>query len=219
MKRKGPLIVHLFFWLLIFTVLLWDTLAGVDPQPSRNEILIKIGYFAPTFDLDVQIRERLIRRLVRKGSSLEEASAEYERIVSDQEGLGRYFQLKYRFFWMFVSIAFLAIGIAGYVMKGGFRLHIDFSGGAELRVVFDESIDIGKVRDAMSAKGWKDAVIQSVDTAGKSFLIRVATLSGDAEEKIKDTLNSAAVGNKVRIDGKEWVGAEVGKDTTKNAVI
>ncbi|MBE9598878.1 sensor histidine kinase [Pedobacter sp. MC2016-24] len=46
MKRKGPLIVHLFFWLLIFTVLLWDTLAGVDPQPSRNEILIKIGYFA-----------------------------------------------------------------------------------------------------------------------------------------------------------------------------
>ena len=127
--------------------------------------------------------------------------------------------LKYRYFWMFVSIAFFAVGVAAYVMKGGFRYAIDFSGGAELRIVFDRSIDIGKVRDAMSAKGWKDAVIQSVGNTGKEFLIRVATLSDDAEEKIKDTLGAAAADTKVRIDSKQWVGSEVGTDTTKNAVI
>ena len=127
--------------------------------------------------------------------------------------------LKYRYFWTFVSLAFFAVGIAGYVMKGGFRYAIDFSGGAELRVVFDQSIEIGKVRDAMTASGWKDAVIQSVGNVGKDFLIRVSSLSGDAEEKIKDSLGKAAVGNKMRIDGKQWVGSEVGKDTAKNAVI
>src|SRR3972149_10787512 len=104
--------------------------------------------------------------------------------------------LKYRYFWIFVSIAFFAVGIAAYVMKGGFRYAIDFSGGAELRIVFDRSIDIGKVRDAMSAKGWKDAVIQSVGNTGKEFLIRVAALSDEAEEKIKDTLGAAAADTK-----------------------
>ena len=127
--------------------------------------------------------------------------------------------LKYRYFWMVVSIAFLAIGVAAYVAKGGFRYHIDFSGGAELRIAFDQSIEIGKVRDAMSAKGFKDAVIQSVGNTGKDFLIRVGSLSADTEEKIKDALGAAVAGNKMRIESKQWVGSEVGKDTTQNAII
>jgi two-component system LytT family sensor kinase len=46
MKSKGPLIVHLFFWLLILAVLLFDTLTGTEPQLSRSQIMMMLGYFA-----------------------------------------------------------------------------------------------------------------------------------------------------------------------------
>jgi len=45
MKNKGPLAVHLFFWLLILIVLLWDTFSA-GPKPSTYEVMVKFGYFA-----------------------------------------------------------------------------------------------------------------------------------------------------------------------------
>jgi len=127
--------------------------------------------------------------------------------------------LKYRYFWLFVSIAFLVIGGIAYVMKGGFRYYIDFTGGTELRISFEQTTDVGKIRDVMSAKGFKDAIIQSVGTTNKEFLIRIGSLSGEAESQIKSMLNEGFVNNKGRIDYLQSVGAEVGKDTTKNAIL
>ncbi|MDR6785902.1 two-component system LytT family sensor kinase [Pedobacter africanus] len=45
MKGKGPLVVHLFFWLIILGILLWDTFSG-NQTPSRYEVAVKLGYFA-----------------------------------------------------------------------------------------------------------------------------------------------------------------------------
>ncbi|WP_316810344.1 sensor histidine kinase [Pedobacter heparinus] len=45
MKSRGPLVVHLFFWLIILSILLWDTFSG-SQTPSRYEVAIKLGYFA-----------------------------------------------------------------------------------------------------------------------------------------------------------------------------
>ncbi|SMC71976.1 sensor histidine kinase [Pedobacter nyackensis] len=45
MKNKGPLAVHLFFWLLILIVLLWDTFSA-GQKPSTYEVMVKFGYFA-----------------------------------------------------------------------------------------------------------------------------------------------------------------------------
>lgn len=45
MKSKGPLVVHLFFWLIIFSILLWDTFSS-GQTPSRYEVAVKVGYFA-----------------------------------------------------------------------------------------------------------------------------------------------------------------------------
>ncbi len=126
--------------------------------------------------------------------------------------------LKYRYIWLAVSIAYLLIGAAAYVIKGGFRYHIDFTGGAELRVSFEQTADIGNVRKAMSSGGWKDAVIQSVGSSNKEFLIRVGSLESTTEAQIKGALDKGVADNKVRIDNIQWVGAEAGSDTTRNAV-
>lgn len=127
--------------------------------------------------------------------------------------------LKYRYVWLAVSALYLMIGIAAYVMKDGFRYHIDFTGGAELRVSFEKPADTSDIRSVMSHSGWKDAVIQSVGNANKEFIIIVGELKEDSEAQIKAELDKGIENNKVSIDNVQWVGAEAGKDTTRNAVL
>lgn len=126
--------------------------------------------------------------------------------------------LKYRYVWLVVSIGYLLLGAAAYVMKGGFNYHIDFTGGAEIRVSFDQATEIGKIREVMSSKGWKDAIIQSIGSTNKEFLIIVGDMNDDTEEHIKTDLNAGITGNSVHVDNIQWVGPEAGKDTTRNAV-
>lgn len=127
--------------------------------------------------------------------------------------------LKYRSLWLLVSLAYFVVGIVIYVARGGFSYHIDFTGGAELRVSFEKSSDIGTVRSVMTSKGWKDASIQSVGSTGKDFIIRVGSLESDTEDRIKQDLASGIQDNPARINNISWVGAEVGKDTTWNATM
>lgn len=130
----------------------------------------------------------------------------------------KYDFLKYRSIWLFVSIAYIVVGIGFYIAKGGFSYHIDFTGGAELRVSFEKPSDISTIRGIISAKGWKDASIQSVGSTGKDFIIRVGSLDSDTEAHIKRDLSDGLTDNKVQIDNVSWVGAEVGKDTKANAI-
>lgn len=130
----------------------------------------------------------------------------------------KYDFLKYRSIWLFISIVYIVVGIGFYIAKGGFSYHIDFTGGAELRVSFEKPSDISTVRGIISAKGWKDASIQSVGSTGKDFIIRVGSLDSDTEAHIKRDLSDGLTDNKVQIDNVSWVGAEVGKDTKANAI-
>jgi preprotein translocase subunit SecF len=126
--------------------------------------------------------------------------------------------LKYRYVWLALSVVYLLVGAVAYVVKGGFTYNIDFVGGTELRVAFDQPVHEDKVREAMASKGWKDAVIQSVGVGGRDVLIRITDASTGIENKVKSALAEGIVGNPVRMEGVQSVGAEVGRDTTKNAV-
>lgn len=127
--------------------------------------------------------------------------------------------LKYRYAWLAVSIAYVVIGVAVYFVKGGFSYHVDFTGGAEVRVSFEQSLDIGTLRGIMTDRGWKDASIQSVGSTDKNFIIRVGSLESDSEDKIKNDLKSGIPDNKASVDNITWVGPEVGSETKTNAII
>lgn len=45
MKNKGPLAIHLFFWLIILSIFLWDSFTG-HQKPSTYEMLVKLFYFS-----------------------------------------------------------------------------------------------------------------------------------------------------------------------------
>lgn len=126
--------------------------------------------------------------------------------------------LKYRYICLFFSAAILAVGLLYSLFIGGFKYHIDFTGGAEMRVSFARPVEIAALRSAMSADGWKDAVIQSVGKTGQEFLIRVGSLDSSLETDIKASFAKNFQGNDVVVGHIDWIGAEVGKDTKWNAI-
>ena len=94
---------------------------------------------------------------------------------------------------------------------GGFKYHIDFSGGAEINVSFEKSIDIGVLRKAIGDEGWKDTVIQSVGKSGRDFIIRIggATVEG-LEDTFRAAVDKATPNNTMIVNHIDWVGAAVG---------
>jgi preprotein translocase subunit SecF len=54
--------------------------------------------------------------------------------------------------WLFgaFSLLLLALGIGGYVMKGGLQYGIDFTGGTIMLLKFNQSPDLDRIREALS---------------------------------------------------------------------
>lgn len=130
--------------------------------------------------------------------------------------------LKFRMWGFAFSFVLLISGFAAYFIKDGFNYHIDFAGGAEIRVSFQDKIDIGVLRSALSGEGWKGSVIQSVGKSGKDFLVKVGVdkLEGmeDLEQDFGRAVDKATPGNKMTVNNIETVGAEVGKDIQWSAI-
>jgi preprotein translocase subunit SecF len=127
--------------------------------------------------------------------------------------------LKYSNLWFGISFSCLLIGVIAYFALGGFKYHIDFTGGAEIRMSFDQPVDISTLRGAIQGGGWKEAVIQEVGNSRKEFLVRLGgELEVGLEDKIKKTIATAVPGNAIEIKNIDWVGAEVSSDTTWNAI-
>lgn len=127
--------------------------------------------------------------------------------------------LKYRYVWLAISVIYLVVGLGAYFVKGGFKYYIDFAGGTEVRISFEKAVDISQVRQAMNAKGWKDASIQEVGNNHSEFIVHVASSGSEAATKIKSDLETVIVGNKVTINSTQWVGPEVGSETTWHAIL
>ena len=125
----------------------------------------------------------------------------------------RYDFLKYRKFAYAASLIFLTIGVVLYFTKG-LVYHIDFAGGAELRINFEKPVDISVIRGALG----RDIRIQEVGNDQMDFILQVSSTDNSIEQEILTSLKSSIKDNPVQISGVEMIGSEVGKDTKMNAV-
>lgn len=127
--------------------------------------------------------------------------------------------LKSRYVWLGLSVVYLVIGVIAYVAFGGFKYHIDFTGGAEVRLSFESQLDIGKLRTVVAQAGWKDAVIQETGTNKREFMVRLGgEIEGDLESHVVSVLQKEIPENKATITQVSKVGAEVRSETTWNAI-
>lgn len=110
--------------------------------------------------------------------------------------------LKYRRFWIAISFAVIAIGVAAVFYHGKLNVGIDFAGGTQFVLRFQEKPEPQQLRDLMAAAGIREASIQRFGLAeDNEVMIRTPTVEGTEEgsgaqvlKALNERFNAAASG-------------------------
>ncbi len=118
----------------------------------------------------------------------------------------------------------LILGGVAYMGTKGVRSGVEFSGGTQLILKFEQSPQLDKIRDAVE-KVSPGAVIQTYDEPAKNqVLVRVAAVEGKEEaldataNRIRQAVESAYPGNPLRESSTEIVGPVVGAELRQKAI-
>ncbi|MEJ2110835.1 MAG: protein translocase subunit SecF [Acidobacteriota bacterium] len=87
--------------------------------------------------------------------------------------------------WWFagLSLLMLALGIGGYVMNGGLKYGIDFTGGTIILLKFNQAPDLDRLRDALEPEAQSAPLIQRYDAPSKNTVqVRIQSMTGGDEE-------------------------------------
>ncbi len=99
--------------------------------------------------------------------------------------------MKYRKVFVWISAAFLTVGIFAVFVHGKLNVGIDFAGGTQLTVKFRERPEIDYLRQVVAATGVADVLIQRFGEPGDNeVIIKSASLSG-SEEGSRDLIVGA----------------------------
>ncbi len=127
------------------------------------------------------------------------------------------FLIKRRFFYI-VSAVLIIIGFSTFLIKG-IALGIDFKGGTEVLVRFNEDVDIQAVRNAMDKAGLIGSEIKTMGDE-KDILIKTPE-QGEGTvvaDKIKDGLKASLPGNSFEVLRIDNVGPKIGKELRISAI-
>ncbi len=122
-----------------------------------------------------------------------------------------------------ISLILVLIGFYAFIMVslGKANLSVDFTGGTNLQIKFENQVDISVLREALVNGGVGDVQIQQI-SGTKEFFIKTK-LSDVGSEKIQNKisaiLSDQLKNNKYEILGSSMVGPGVGRDLKKYAII
>ena len=122
--------------------------------------------------------------------------------------------MKRRGTWIGVSAAALVVAVAGIAVQG-LNLGVEFTGGRQLDYSVTEDVTVDQAREAVSAAGFPEAVVQTADTA--DFTVRTGEITNDEEQRIEEEL--AVVGGEVTKVDDQRIGASLGEQLRNNALI
>lgn len=145
--------------------------------------------------------------------------------------------LRYRIWFIGVSVLLMLAGLSSAIYRqatGGqaFNLGVDFKGGTVVTVRFKQRPSDDAIRDALTQKGLRDAMVQPVTDRNDTVLIKVP-LEGDEQDgrtRAKEALNifgtEAAPGVELEADpnaaykivGTDAVGAIAGAQLRNKAI-
>jgi preprotein translocase subunit SecF len=115
----------------------------------------------------------------------------------------------------FVTFAFAVF----FLIHRGLHLSVEFTGGTVMEVAYQQSVDVGKVRDTIGALGYQDVQVQNFGTS-RDVQIRLPVQKGQTSaqqsEQVMAALKAADPGATLR--GNEFVGPQVGEELTTNGL-
>ncbi len=119
--------------------------------------------------------------------------------------------LRYRILAAGLSVAFIAVGVVSYVVKGGFRYSVDFTGGTEVRLKFEKPENSAEVKKAIHDE-WKGTVYTVLGR--NEIIVRVQETVDkvkDLNEKILTTVNKVSIDNPGEITQINSISNSVGQ--------
>ena len=121
------------------------------------------------------------------------------------------------------SLIVILAGV-GYMATRGVRSGVEFSGGTQLILKFEQAPQLDRIRDAVE-KAAPGAVIQTYDEPAKNqVLVRVASVEGREEaldaaaNRIRQAIEAGYAANPLRESSTEIVGPVVGAELRQKAV-
>ncbi|MBL0165276.1 MAG: protein translocase subunit SecF [Xanthomonadales bacterium] len=128
-----------------------------------------------------------------------------------------------------VALMFMVIAVA-ILSTRGLSYGLDFTGGTSVEVGYEKSISVAEVRQALTAGGFDNAVVQTFGGTN-DFAIRIVSEKGDgkateasataANDKLAARVLSAlrAMRPDAQVKSSEFVGAQVGEELRNNGLI
>jgi preprotein translocase subunit SecF len=121
-----------------------------------------------------------------------------------------------------ITIAFIVIGFGALAIRGGFTLSVEFTSGTLMQLHFNQAPDPAKVRSALDAGGIKDAEIATFGSPN-DFTVRARSVESagadSSSHQITALLNSAFGASNFQVVRTEIVGARVGSELARGAII
>lgn len=121
-----------------------------------------------------------------------------------------------------LSAILLLIGVFSLLVKGGPRYGVDFAGGINIQVKFNQGVELDALRVALDSPALPGLVVQNFgDADAHEVLIRAAMSSATANEirdVVAQNLNASFSGVGHEIQRLEMVGPKVGADLREKAL-
>ena len=106
-----------------------------------------------------------------------------------------------------------------FLFHRGLHLSVEFTGGTVMEVAYQQSVDVGKVREAIGKLGYADVQVQNFGTS-RDVQIRLPVQKGQTSAQqsaqVMDALK--AVDPTAVLRGNEFVGPQVGEELTTNGI-
>ena len=130
-----------------------------------------------------------------------------------------------------LTISVILMVLAAAVLMGrGLNYGLDFTGGALVEVVYEDSVDVGEVRSALTAGGFPNAVVQSFGGT-REFAIRIAAdqepaSADEAQKSLANDQIAASVRDALKVKRpdvsvkrSEFVGPQIGEELRSDGLV
>jgi preprotein translocase subunit SecF len=121
-----------------------------------------------------------------------------------------------------ISTGLVILGIVALVQisRGAANLGIDFAGGTSIQVKFTQPVDLGAVRQALSANGIKDSEPQQfADGRGVMIRLKRSTAEAGMAERVQEALRKELGSNPFTLEASTEVGPAIGKELQQKALL
>ena len=117
-----------------------------------------------------------------------------------------------------ISFATFALAVF-FLLHRGLHLSVEVTGGTVMEVAYQQSVDVGKVRETIGKLGYPDVQVQNYGTS-RDVQIRLPVQKGQTSAQqsaqVMEALKAQDAGATLR--GNEFVGPQVGEELTTNGL-